>query len=391
MTAPARPRVLVVGAGIGGLTLAAVLTRLGIPCEVYERAERLTEAGAGLQLAPNAVRPLLRLGLGPALREHGVRFAASEVRGRRDEPIARTELGDDCERRFAAPCYGMHRRHLHAALRAAAGRAPLRLGHRVVGVEDHGEGARVVFADGSDRWADLVVGADGIRSVVRGSLADDAPVFAGFGAYRALVPAERLPRAAREPVVRVWMGPGRHLVSYPVAGGGLVGFAAILPLDAPPADPVAEPGGLRAAFTGWRGLVPDLLGAADTVRVWALQDREPLARWATGRVTVLGDAAHPMLPFLAQGANQAVEDAVELAAALVMCGGDVPAALTCYEAARSPRTTAIQRRAREHAAALHLPDGPGRRARDAALGRTPGLDDRAWLYGHRAGVVRVPA
>lgn len=391
MTSPAapsgRPRVVVIGAGIGGLTLAAVLTRIGVPCEVFEQARSLTEAGAGVQLAPNAVRPLRRLGVGPALARHGVRIAAAEVRSWRDRPITRTTLGDDCERRFDAPLYTVHREHLHAALRTAADRVPLRLGYRLVGVEERAGGVRVAFADGSSRDADLVVGADGIRSVTRGALAGDPLVFSGLGAFRALVPADRLPPAAREPVVRVWLGPGRHLVCYPVAGGELVSFAAIAPLAAPPSGPEADPDALDAAFTGWRGLVPHLLREADTVRVWALYDREPLSRWATGRVTVLGDAAHPMLPFLAQGANQAVEDAVELAASLVMCGGDVPAALARYQSIREPRTTEIQRRARQQAEALHLADGSGQRDRDRALSPASGLDERAWLYGHRAGVV----
>jgi salicylate hydroxylase len=378
---------VVVGAGIGGLTLAAVLTRIGVPCEVFEQAPSLTEAGAGLQLAPNAVRPLLRLGLGPALRRHAVRIAATEVRSWRDRPITRTTLGDDCERRFGAPYYGMHRGHLHAALHAAAGGTPLRLGHRLIGVEERGAGVRVVFADGSTRHADLVVGADGIHSVAREVLAGDPLVFSGLGAYRGLVPADRLPPSAREPIVRVWVGPDKHLVCYPVAGGRLVSFAAIAPLAGPPADSTVDPADLAAAFAGWRGLVPQLIRAADTVRRWALHDREPLPRWATDRITVVGDAAHPMLPFLAQGANQAVEDAMDLAACLVMCDGDVPAALARYQSVRAPRTAAVQRRSRESAAALHLVNGAGQRDRDRTLSRSPGLDDRAWLYDYRAGVV----
>lgn len=376
-----------IGAGIGGLTLAAVLTRIGVPCEVFEQSRSLTEVGAGLQLAPNAVRPLLRLGIGPALRRHAVRIAASEVRNWRNRALHRTTLGEDCERRFAAPYYGVHREHLHAALRAAADRAPLRLGSRLVGVDEHGAGARVVFADGTVRHADLVVGADGIHSVARTALAGDPLVFSGLGAFRGLVPTDRLPATARQPVVRMWLGPGKHLVCYPVAGGRLVSFAAIAPLAGPPANPTVDPGELRAAFAGWRGLVPHLFDAAERLRVWALHDREPLAMWATDRITVVGDAAHPMLPFLAQGANQAVEDAMELAACLVMCDGDVPAALARYQAVRAPRTAAIQLRAREHAAALHLADGAGQRARDRALRPSAGLEDRAWLYDYRAGVV----
>lgn len=383
-----RPRVAVVGAGVGGLTLAAALTRIGVPCLVFEQTASLTEAGAGVQLSPNAIRPLVRLGIGPALRRHAVRITATEVRSWQDQPIARTTLGDDCERRFAAPYYAMHRAHLQEALCQAADEVPLRLGHQVTGVEERGAGARVVFADGLTQDADLVVGADGIRSVARTVLASDTLVFSGFGAFRGLVPAARLPAAAREQVVRAWVGPGGHVVCYPVAGGELVSFAAIVPLADPPAGSAADPAVMRAAFKGWGGLVPRLIDAADRVGIWALYDREPLRRWATDRITVLGDAAHPMLPFLAQGANQAVEDAMDLAACLATCDGDVPAALARYAALRAPRTTAIQQYARF--AASHLADGADQRDRDHALQSTSSLNDRAWLYDYRAGEVPAP-
>jgi salicylate hydroxylase len=382
-----RPRVVVAGAGIGGLTLAAVLSRIGVPCEVFEQARSFTEVGAGVQLAPNAVRPLLRLGIGPELRRHAVRIAVTEVRSWQDHPITRTEIGDDCERRFAAPYYTVHRAHLHAALCAAADRATLRLGQRLVGVEERGTAARAVFADGLTRSADLVVGADGIHSVARNALSSDRPVFSGLGAFRGLVPASRLPSAAKEQVVRIWLGPGKHVVCYPVTGGQQVSFAAITPLPGPAA---AGREHLRAAFANWRGLVPRIIEAADIVHVLPLHDRDPLPRWVAGRITVLGDAAHPMLPFLAQGANQAIEDAMDLAACLVICEGDVPAALARYQAMRVPRTTEIQRQSRARAVALHLADGAGQRDRDHALGRASSLDDRAWLYDYRAGMVTIP-
>lgn len=381
----ARPRVAVVGAGVGGLTLAAVLTRIGVPCLVFEQAGSLTEVGAGVQLSPNAIRPLVGLGIGPALRRHAVRITATEVRSWQDRPITRTMLGDDCERRFGAPYYAMHRAHLQGALRQAVGEAPLRLGHQVTGVEERGTGARVVFADGSTHDADLVVGADGIRSVIRTVLASDTLVFSGFGVFRGLVPAARLPAAAREQAVRAWMGPGGHVVCYPVAGGELVSFAAIVPLAEPPACSAADPAVMRATFKGWGGLVSHLIEAADRVGIWALYDREPLQRWATDWITVLGDAAHPMLPFLAQGANQAVEDAMDLAACLVTCDGDVPAALARYAALRAPRTAALQQYARY--AASHLAGGADQRDRDSALQSASSLNDRAWLYDYRAGVV----
>jgi salicylate hydroxylase len=356
---------------------------------VFEQARRLSETGAGVQLAPNAIRPLRRLGLQAALSEHAVRITATEFRGWDGGLIAVTQLEPLCEALFGAPCYALHRAHLQNALLAAAGPDRVRLGRRLVRIEENGPGVRLRFADGSGHLADLVVGADGIHSVVRDALAGDAPVYSGLRAFRGLIPAARLPIAAREPVVRLWLGPGRHVVCYPVSGARLISFAAIAPAAGPVPGSRPATGDrteLAAAFEGWAAPVVEVLRAADSLRQWALHDREPLPKWVANRVTVLGDAAHPMLPFLAHGANQAIEDAVALAGCLAGAHrDDVPARLARYEALRAPRTAAVQRVSRGNARLLHLADGEPQRARDRAMSASGGLRERAWLYGYDAG------
>ncbi|MEU3794540.1 FAD-dependent monooxygenase [Streptomyces fructofermentans] len=379
-------RVAVVGGGIGGLTLAAALRTLGVSCLIFEQAREFATTGAGVQLAPNAVRPLHRLGLSDALGEHAVRIDAIEFRNREGGGIARTELGSECEELFGAPYYAVHRGQLHRALYDLVGPDDLRTGRRLVRTEESADRVRLTFQDGSVHEADAVVGSDGIHSVVRDTLRRDSPVFSGLSAFRGLVPVDRLPPTARRPLVRLWLGAGGHFVAYPVAAGRLLSFTAVSALGAGTGESWsarADPAVVRAAFEGWDEAVGDILRGAREVGRWALHDREPLATWSTGRLTLLGDAAHPMLPFMAQGANQAVEDAMDLAACLADAGPDsVRAALRRYESLRVPRTTAIQSGSRGSAAAMHLADGPEQRARDEAMRQGAALHHRAWLYAY---------
>ncbi|MFD3436849.1 FAD-dependent monooxygenase [Streptomyces sp. NPDC058685] len=389
-----RPRITVVGAGIGGLALAGALSANGTPYEIFEQTRQLAEVGAGVQLSPNAIRPLVRLGLEPALRKHAVRIEAMEVRGWTGRPIARTPLGGDCERMFGAPYLTIHRAHLHEALLSLVDSDSLHLGRRLRAAQETSEGARLTFDDGTVRPADVVVGADGIHSTVRETFHRDAPVFAGLGIYRGLVPVDRLPAEARESLVRLWLGPGGHFVCYPVASGEYISYAATVPMTEAPAESWSAPGNpddLTRAFGAWNGLVGDIVRAVESTHQWALHDRPPLRTWSSSHITLLGDAAHPMLPFMAQGANQAIEDAMDLAACLAEGSGtSVVSRLAHYESLRIPRTAEIQRGSRGNAGVLHLPDGPAQRRRDARMAVHAALHDRATLYAHETGRSVVP-
>ncbi|MFE4534698.1 FAD-dependent monooxygenase [Streptomyces scopuliridis] len=384
-------RIAVVGAGIAGLTLALALGRAGNRCEVYEQAGQLRELGAGVQIAPNAARLLRRLGLGRRLDAMAVRAQAVEMRRWDDSRLlSRSELGAACEARYGAPYYLVHRADLHRALLSEVEADQLHLGSRCVRVEEYDDGVRLHFADGSAHEADVVVGADGIRSVVREALATDRPRFSGQSMYRGLVPAEELPFLLDEPKVRLWFGPGQHCVCYPVAAGKWISVGATAPAgDRAPESWTAEgrTTELLRIYRGWHEEVGRVLGALRAVGRWALHDRDPLPRWCGGRIVVAGDSAHPMLPFMAQGANQAIEDAVVLAGCLAGAGPrDVQAALARYERLRKPRTDRIQRMSRANARTFHLGDGKRQHERDLSLDRRR-HNDQEWLYGYDAGVL----
>ena len=353
--------VAVVGAGIAGLTTAAALVRAGIPSQVYEQASALGEIGAGVQLAPNATRLLgrfesIRLG------ERAVTPAAIEMRRWNDGGVlATTVLGQACLDEFGAPYYTFHRADLHRCLHDLLPAGTVTLGRKCAGVRETPEGAELRFADGETVTADLVIGADGIHSAVRRLFATDHPRFSGQAIYRGLVPADRVPHLVAEPKVTIWPGPGRHCVTYPVAAGELVNVVATTPVeDGWRTESWTAPGRIEdvlAGFAGWHDEVGALLRAVDAVTQWALHDRDPVERWSGERVTLVGDAAHPMLPFAAQGANQAVEDAFVLAECLRTADREtVPAALRRYESLRMPRTSEVQEQSRANQRNFHLTD-----------------------------------
>ncbi|RFS84206.1 salicylate 1-monooxygenase [Actinomadura spongiicola] len=384
--------VAVAGAGIAGLTLAAALCRNGIDCHVYEQAERLAEVGAGVQVAPNATRLLRRLGLADRLSAVAVAPEAIEARRWDDGALLRrTPLGDLCRRRFGAPYYTLHRADLHDALLSLVPPDRVHLGARGVAVTQDAGAARLRMADGAEIAADLVVGADGIHSVVREHLVTDRPRYSGHTIYRGLVPAEKVPHLVAEPRVRLWFGPERHCVCYPVSSGEQVSFGATVPASDWREESWSARGDvadLAAAYRGWHADVAELIGAAETVGRWALHDRESIDRLGAGRVAVIGDAAHPMLPFQAQGANQAVEDAVVLA--LCLFGVDpeggldaLGAALRRYERIRLPRTTRIQRQSRDSVKTFHQAHGDAETRRDTARDSSV-LDDHRWLFEYDA-------
>jgi salicylate hydroxylase len=383
------PGIAVVGAGIAGLALAAALDRQGLSSVIFEQASELPEVGAGVQIAPNASRLLHRLGLARRLREVAVRPAATEFRRWADDSlIGRTMLGDECERLYGAPYYTIHRADLRDALASLVCPEMVHIGRRVVTVREVSDRAVLGFADGSSHTARMVAGADGIRSAVREVLAADKPVFSGLGVYRGLVPADVLPDFVREPAVRLWLGPGRHLVCYPVCAGRMISFAATTPCEVAGSESwgaAGTAGDLSQAFSGWNETVQRLIAGAQAISRWVLYDREPLRHLAKSRVALVGDAAHPMLPFIAQGANQAIEDAMALAACLAQ-GSDaaMAGATRRYGMCRTARTTRLQQQARWNIHGMHMPDGEAQLSRDGALRAGGDLRRQDWLYGYDA-------
>jgi salicylate hydroxylase len=365
-----REPVAVIGAGIGGLALAGALATYGIPCRLFEKARQLAEVGAGTELSPQAVRRLLRLGLGPALQERAVAIEAIDIRAHSGELVTSKTLGTECERANGAPYLTVHRAHLHAALLSLTDTGRLHLGRRLASVRDSDDGALLTFEDGAQLRADVAVGADGMHSVVRAALHSDTPVPSGHVIYRGVLPVAALPAAAGDPLVRIWLGPGSHFACFPVDAGRQLSFAATIAL---PGGSAGVPESLARAFAGWPGLAGAIVDAAGDVRRWPVYDRQPLKRWSSRHVTLLGDAAHAMLPFPAQGTSLAIEDAVELASCLADVPGpgtgnafDAGDGLARYARRRIPRAHAIQRTARQAADTL-LPGGPAQRRRYALL------------------------
>lgn len=382
-------RVAIVGAGITGLTVAAALTAAGHDCDVFEQAERFADVGAGLQLAPNATRILRRLGLGPFLSRVAVRPRAIEMRRWADNSLlVRTPLGAECEREFGAPYYTVHRADLHAGLRGLLDPGMIHLGARVTAIAEGAREVTLCLQDGSQPRADVVIGADGIHSAVRSGLSADRPRYSGHGIYRGLVPADRVRSLLGEPRVLLWLGPGQHCVAYPVRNGELVSVAATAPapgwgLESWTAQGCPEE--LIAKYAGWNDQIAGLLAALPAVGQWALHDRDEIGSWSRPNITLAGDAAHPMLPFLAQGANQAIEDAIVLATALRSATEDTIAdALHRYERIRQARTREVHRVSRANTGMLHLPDGAEQAARDRRLAEGGSLSSQAWLYGYKA-------
>jgi len=393
------PSVAIVGGGIGGLAVALSLLHAGLDVQVYEQATALGEVGAGIQISPNASRLLHRMGLGPALDRTGVRPVGVHQRRWDDgRTLQWAPMGEAMEAAFGAPYYHFHRADLLHALADALPAERVQLDHRLTSFLDQGDRVELTFANGARAAAGVLVGADGIHSTVRAALfGPEQPRFTGCTAYRGLVPADRLAHLGLEVAAHNWMGPGGHFVHYFVAGGRLMNFVAIKERDTWTRESWTDRGEVAealAVFQGWHPTVRAIIGAADETFLWALFDRLPLARWSVGRVTLLGDACHAMLPFMAQGAAQAIEDGATLAACLIEIGADgIPAALARYEALRLPRATRLQEMSRANKTRYHLPDGPEQQARDASLAvrgdRT--IPVIGWLYAHDASALPLQA
>ncbi|WP_186403985.1 FAD-dependent monooxygenase [[Actinomadura] parvosata] len=382
--------VAVVGGGIGGFAAAAFLRRAGLHVALFEQAARLTEVGAGLVVAPNAARLLRRLGLGQRLEEAGVRLEVGwEFRRWQDGRVLFAQpLGEECERLYGEATWVLHRADLLGMLCSAVPEYAIHLGKRCVDLRMEDDRATLVFADGSTTDAEVVVAADGVHSILRGRVtAPRAPTATGLCAWRALVPAEAVPGFARRPVQTLWLGHGRHLVHYPVSGGRQVNVVAFTPAgsqDVESWSSQGRPQDLAAEFADWDPRLRELLTAVTSVGRWAVLERDPLDVWTAGRLALLGDAAHPMLPFFAQGAGQAIEDAAVLAACLARDPGHVHAALEQYQQARVPRARRVQIMSRARLAHHHLPDGPEQQSRDAAFAAEDPLGHNGWLYSYDA-------
>jgi salicylate hydroxylase len=393
-----RPHVLIAGGGIGGLTAALALARRGWQVSVLERRRLVEDVGAGLQISPNASAILRKLDVLPRLAATALSPAAIHIRrGRDGATIARLSL-DDAERRWGAPYLLAHRGDLHRALIEAVAEKPAIKLLPEYGLADFAateDGVTAIALHGAAPMtyaADCLIGADGLRSFVRERLTslqsqtDAMPQKAKHVAWRALIKSDRIALGLRQPESTLWLGAGAHIVHYPLRGGRITNVVAVLDETVDidwTADIWAEPGDPRriaARFADWDRHIRELIKAADEWRIWPLVERNPV--WGAGRVGLIGDAAHPILPFLAQGAAQAIEDAAALAACLEP-GCEIVPALANYAAARRSRVSRVQRDSRRQAQIYHL-SGPAALMRDfaiRALGGRRVTERYDWLYG----------
>jgi salicylate hydroxylase len=342
-------RVAIVGGGIGGLFAAKALIARGVEVSVYEQATAIGEIGAGVFLTPNSVRQLQRVGLEPEVEQWGARVGPNSRYFRHDgAPIAPVQVTDSSGWNAT---FGMHRADLVDMLADALPADMVRTGHRCTGFEQDSQSARVSFANGASVEADIVIAADGIHSELRRFVfASSQPTFSGSVAYRGLVPHERVPDWPTDRW-QMWLGKGRHFLVFPVRAGRLLNYVGFVPTDEEMKESWSAPGDpeiLRREFAGWDPRIDQVLSNVQTTFRWALYDREPLPVWTRDRLSLLGDAAHPMLPHLGQGANQSIEDGMALAT--ILAGADkatAPRALLAYEQLRRERVAQVQRGARE--------------------------------------------
>jgi len=362
MSAPSGSlKVLIAGAGIGGLVAGLALLQRGIDVEIFEQASELRELGAGVQLSANGTRVLIALGLEREMQAIAAEPSGKEIRlfstGRTWKLF---DLGVSSRAIYGAPYWMVHRGDFHRVLvDAFNARAPgrLHLGSRCVGFEGDGDGIFLMLAGGARRRGDVVVGADGVHSEIRRQIGGDTkPFFAGVAAWRGLVPMQRLPSSMQRDVGTNWVGPGGHVITYPVRRGELLNFVGIFEGESWPVESWTEQGTREAcsgSFAGWNEEIHAIIDSLDVPYKWALLGREPLDRFVAGHACLIGDAAHPTLPFLAQGANMAIEDGMVLARCLESFA---PAeALQRYQEARLGRTNSIVVKSAENAKRFHNP------------------------------------
>ena len=358
------PKVIICGAGIGGLCSALALNRLGWQVQLLEQAEQLEDVGAGIQLSPNACDVLRSLGLLDALLAKAFQPEALEMRlGRSGRQVFSIELQQQAKQRWSAPYLHVHRADLsqvlHDALQAEQPEALL-LGRAAHSYSQSADSVQVQLTDGNEYSGDLLIGADGIHSSIREQMhGPSAARFTGHLAWRAVVPMANL-RHPPPPTACVWTGPGRHAVTYRLCQGELANFVGVVESKTWRKESWLELGSRDEAlkdFAGWHPCITELIEKADAHFRWALFDRPVLSHWQDGRVALLGDACHPMLPFMAQGAAMAIEDAWVLAVCLSHAkdqnSSAINQALTRYQQLRLPRCTKVQRASRANARVFH--------------------------------------
>jgi 2-polyprenyl-6-methoxyphenol hydroxylase-like FAD-dependent oxidoreductase len=343
-------KIAIVGAGIGGLAAAALLSRAGHDVQVYEQTPRFARVGAGIQMAPNAVKVLRALGIDQELTRTAFRSELSLSRVWNTGGVtSELKLGREVEERYGSPYLFLHRADLHTAIKAIVPRGIVHLDTKLAGIEQNAHEVTLTFTNGVTVHADAVIGADGVHSLIRETmLGPEQPRFTGRVAYRTTFAASRLD-APITPVRTKWWGPDRHMVVYYVtAARDELYFVTSVPESAEWMTPESwsakgDPEELRAAYVGFHEEVQTILRACPEVYKWALLDRDPLPRWCEGRIALLGDACHPMTPYMAQGAASALEDAAVLTRCLQGVDPDgLLDAFALYEATRKPRASAIQ-------------------------------------------------
>jgi salicylate hydroxylase len=401
--APSPQRILIAGAGIGGLCCALALIQRGFHVTVLEQAQQLGEVGAGFQVSANGVRCLADLGLASELKEIATEASGKQVRlWSTGQTWKLFDLGAESVRKYGFHYYLVYRPDLHGLMeRHVRGLQPdaIRLGAKVVGVEQDAEGVEVELEGGERIRGDILIGADGVHSRVRRALfgASEAQ-FTGCVAWRGLIPREKIPRHLQENVGTNWIGPGAHVIHYPLRNGELMNFVGIVERSDWQVESWTERGSIEEClkdFEHWHDDVRALIQGIQQPYKWALLSRQPMTRWTTGRTTLLGDACHPTLPFLAQGANMALEDGIVLARCLAADAAHPNAALARYEALRMDRTSRIvlgsaAAGARFHNPLLADPVEAGRYV-DAEWSEHRVRERYDWLFSYDATAVDVSA
>ena len=353
-------KIVVAGAGIGGLCAALALAKRGFNVAVYEQSSQLCEVGAGLQLSPNAMHVLQALGIADQVKAKAFRPQSAVMRHyQTGKTYFTVHLGDAATQKYAADYLHIHRADLHSILLRACEemKVSIYLGQAIQGYQQTLQNLTIQLESGESLAADLLIGADGIRSKVQACMLGQRPAqFTGQVAWRGVVEANKLPKGLIKANANLWVGPGKHFVNYYLRGGELVNFVAVQERSDWQKESWNEPGDikeLRATFSGWHPEVTELLATSEQCFLWALFDRQPLNQWTDQNVALLGDACHPMLPFLAQGAAMAIEDSYALAHCLAN-QNDTQTALKKYQDNRLTRTRDIQLGARKNASLYHM-------------------------------------